>query len=241
MNGASDPSPYLPHPYAQWDAAYVLGALSPAERREYEEHLSTCPACQTAIAELAGMPGLLGQVAVDSASPPADEPATGDEPPPATLMPAMITDLRRRRRVVRTLIGVAAALVVLMGVTGLLVIRGLLPAGSPSDSFRIAFSPVAPSAMTAVADVVPLDEGTEFRVECVYGESNEPKPGGARAEYGIFVVDRSGRPTLAKTWNARPNRKMTPEAKTTLRVNQIARVEIKDLTDGQIVLRADLR
>ena len=28
--------------FADWDSAYVLGALSPAERREYEEHLESC-------------------------------------------------------------------------------------------------------------------------------------------------------------------------------------------------------
>ena len=39
----------VPDEYVQWDAAYVLGALSPAERREYEEHLAGCPACQAAI------------------------------------------------------------------------------------------------------------------------------------------------------------------------------------------------
>ena len=28
------------HEYATWDAAYVLGSLSPADRREFEAHLS---------------------------------------------------------------------------------------------------------------------------------------------------------------------------------------------------------
>ena len=28
-------------PYAMWDAAYVLGSLSGAERREFEAHLAT--------------------------------------------------------------------------------------------------------------------------------------------------------------------------------------------------------
>ena len=31
--------------YASWDAAYVLGALSPDERSEFEAHLAGCPAC----------------------------------------------------------------------------------------------------------------------------------------------------------------------------------------------------
>src|SRR5262245_29684543 len=44
------------HEYAMWDAAYVLGSLSPADRREFEAHLSGCPFCGQAVAELSGMP-----------------------------------------------------------------------------------------------------------------------------------------------------------------------------------------
>jgi hypothetical protein len=45
--------------YAQWDAAYVLGALSEMDRREFEAHLSECPECRDAVAELSDLPGLL--------------------------------------------------------------------------------------------------------------------------------------------------------------------------------------
>ena len=44
--------------FRDWDAAYVLGALSPEDRRAYEEHLRTCDACRAALGELAGIPGL---------------------------------------------------------------------------------------------------------------------------------------------------------------------------------------
>ena len=54
--------------YGSWDAAYVLGALSPAERREFEEHLAGCPGCQAAVSELAGLPGLLAQVSPEDAA-----------------------------------------------------------------------------------------------------------------------------------------------------------------------------
>jgi Putative zinc-finger len=40
----------------------VLGALSPAERREFEEHMASCLTCQFAVSELAAHPGLLAQV-----------------------------------------------------------------------------------------------------------------------------------------------------------------------------------
>ena len=36
-------------PYAMWDAAYVLGSLSSAERREYEAHLVTCRQCRSLV------------------------------------------------------------------------------------------------------------------------------------------------------------------------------------------------
>jgi hypothetical protein len=39
--------------------AYLLGALDPAERSAFEEHLETCPACQAELLRLAPLPGLL--------------------------------------------------------------------------------------------------------------------------------------------------------------------------------------
>ena len=70
--------------FSTWDAAYVLGSLSPAERREFEEHLAGCPACQAAVSELAGMPGLLAQVPPEDAALLAVAPAEiiDDAPPP---------------------------------------------------------------------------------------------------------------------------------------------------------------
>ena len=40
--------------YREWDGAYVLGALSPEERLEFEDHLPDCPDCTAAVAESAG-------------------------------------------------------------------------------------------------------------------------------------------------------------------------------------------
>ncbi|HKH08625.1 MAG TPA: zf-HC2 domain-containing protein, partial [Agromyces sp.] len=48
--------------FAEWDSAYVLGALSPVERREYEEHVAGCDECRRSIAELAPIPGLLARL-----------------------------------------------------------------------------------------------------------------------------------------------------------------------------------
>jgi len=48
--------------YAHTDAAYVLGALVPSERAEYEAHLSGCASCRQAVAEVAVLPGLLARL-----------------------------------------------------------------------------------------------------------------------------------------------------------------------------------
>ncbi|MFC8044834.1 zf-HC2 domain-containing protein [Nocardia sp. NPDC057353] len=53
--------------YTTWDAPYVLGSLTRAERLEFEEHLEGCSRCRAAVAELAGMPGLLGLVSAETA------------------------------------------------------------------------------------------------------------------------------------------------------------------------------
>ena len=47
--------------FAEWDAAYVLGALSPDDRHAYEDHLAGCERCRAAVAELAPLPGLLAR------------------------------------------------------------------------------------------------------------------------------------------------------------------------------------
>lgn len=45
--------------YRDWSAAYVLGALDPAERAEFEAHVTGCDACRKEVASLAPLPGLL--------------------------------------------------------------------------------------------------------------------------------------------------------------------------------------
>ncbi|MFZ3349129.1 MAG: AAA family ATPase [Mycobacterium sp.] len=51
--------------YAEWDAAYVLGSLSEADRREFEAHLDECRSCWDAVTELSGMPALLSLLDLD--------------------------------------------------------------------------------------------------------------------------------------------------------------------------------
>ena len=54
-------------PFRDWDAAYILGALNADDRRTFERHLGSCPACATAVTELAGIPGILAKIDSDTA------------------------------------------------------------------------------------------------------------------------------------------------------------------------------
>ena len=85
------------------DGAYVLGALSPADRRAFEAHLSSCDRCQRSVRELAGLPGLLSRVDADVLESPGL-----DDDVPAGLLPALLRDVRRQRRR-RTWLTVGAA------------------------------------------------------------------------------------------------------------------------------------
>jgi hypothetical protein len=179
--------------YADWDAAYVLGALPVAERREYETHLAGCAACRAAVAELAGMPGLLAQL------PPGEVLAMdldggADLQPPASLMPVLpAAPVEPPPRSWRVPLAAAAAALLIGGVGGYAVSSagrdgspdpgitstaggtgGTGPLAAPG---RLAFTAVEPSLMTAVVDVVPIANGTELRVECQYARQN----GGASA------------------------------------------------------------
>ena len=38
-----------PDDYEMWDAAYVLGALTEDDRREFESHLADCSSCRQSV------------------------------------------------------------------------------------------------------------------------------------------------------------------------------------------------
>lgn len=96
-------------PLEQSAAAYVLGALSPIERLEFERHLRSCAACRWSVTLLAGLPGLLARVPVEQVDDPIQRDLVGPTASPSPV--AMLTSERRRRSVL--LLGTAAAAVTL--------------------------------------------------------------------------------------------------------------------------------
>lgn len=98
-------------PFREWDVAYVLGSLSPDERRTYEHHLEVCQPCERAVCQLAGMTGILSRVPKDWAV----ESLRTAQDAPDTLLPRLARAARAARR--RVLL-VAVAAVLLAAVAG---------------------------------------------------------------------------------------------------------------------------
>ncbi len=217
-------------PYAELDAAYVLGALPPAQRREYERHLDSCVDCARAVRELAGMPGILSRI-------PAREMLGEPEPPlPASVLPAVVAAVRRERRHRRTWVVTGAALAAaaiiaffVVAVTG--VGRGDGAGGPiPTQSFVALTENYPDRPLHAEVSLVPKKWGTELDMHCTY----DAGPGQVHS-YLLIAVDRSGRVEPLGSWRAGPGDVSKFVGSTSLTLDQIARVEIRS-SDGRVLL-----
>lgn len=185
--------------YAEWDAAYVLGALSPSDRRAYERHLAECGTCRAAVAELAGMPGLLSTLTAGHAEAlVAEVPGAGQSddggPAPYDVGPELapvvsLTSLagaaRRSRTRRRSLLAVAASALVVAGAIGGSVLAGnglfglpdgvgtTPPSAAVAGARTIELRPVGEATMRAELVVTPTTWGTSLRWRCDY----PPEPG----------------------------------------------------------------
>lgn len=240
------------------DAAYVLGALSPADRRAYEDHLRDCAACQASVRGLAGLPGLLALTSADVL-------AGAGEPVPPSVLPAVLDRVVRARRRRRWLVGAlaAAAVVVLVVAVGAVarpapavVAAGPgatgtgSPAGDPSSgppatgsTSSAATSPgpvpdetvplaqVTPGPMTATLELADRRWGTSITVVCSYAaDMDDPVP------YDLAVVDLAGHESSAGSWSGVPGVTARIPVATALPREQISAFEIR-LADGRTILQ----
>lgn len=239
--------------YADWDAAYVLGALSPSDRRAYERHLTECDACRGAVAELAGMPGLLGTLtAAHAEALAADVPGAGpaDLPHPGDAGVVPLASLagaaRRSRRRRRTLGAVAASALLAAGVAGgVLLADGREPdvpvAAAPSDGAArartVQLLPVGDVDMRAELVVTPTTWGTSLRWSCHYPpEPGDPPPDSGYVPpepitYDLVLVSRDGARTVAGTWSWSGGATIGLDASSALPLAEVERIEIT--LDGQ--------
>jgi hypothetical protein len=226
--------------FAHFDGAYVLGALSPSERSDYQAHLSGCADCTRAVQELAGLPGLLARVPADVLEPRADEPL------PDTLLPALVREVRRtRRRRGWAVAGAAAAAAVVVGggslVLGLSLdhgesdLAGPAPSATASEPVGRPMVSVGSDPMSADLALTSVAWGTRLDLTCSYpapaGPWEEPEPW----TYVMVVRTRNGRVEQVATWRALPGKTMRLAAATAASQEDIASVEIRT-SGGEAVL-----
>lgn len=226
--------------FAEWDAAYVLGALSSTERRRFEEHLEDCGECRRAVAELSPTVGLLSRISPEQARRIETDLAAGDvgTAGPAETVRAEVVSLARRRAVARrrtwwTAAAAAAALVV-----AAITIPVTVAVTAPAPSF--ALESVADVPLEASVRLSSVGWGTRIDLECRY-----PSRAGVDAPaegwpYALTVVGTDGITTSVSTWRALPGTTARVSAGTALAVSEISAVEIRSIESGRLLMRYTL-
>ncbi|MDX2970880.1 anti-sigma factor family protein [Kribbella solani] len=213
-------------PYREWDAAYLLGALSATDRRAYEEHLHGCTECSAEVASLAGVPGALAALPAERAL------ATITSDPP-NLLPGLTRSVQRDRRKRRIrlsalMIGVAvtaAAIGVIVAIP--------LTRDQPKGDYVVLASTVN-SKLTADARLVPERWGTTIEVSCGYSEVATPNE--RSRGYELYVTDTSGKAQLIASWTSAPGTTVKPAATTKLRRDEIRALDIRSSETGRVLL-----
>jgi len=238
------------HEYAMWDAAYVLGSLSPAERREFESHMGTCKPCRQAVAEIGGMPALLSRLDKDDVAA-IDElgrPQSAPEPPRPELLTSLLDTVTSRRRRSRALTwAVAAAAAVLLVAAAFVALRstGSAPQSPPqASSSALVMTPVAPTTLSATITLSSHQWGTQVEMNCTYG----PEPENAAEDHdedapdqlGMVVVGRDGSHNRLATWVALTGVTASPGGSTSMPIDQIAAVQVVSVNDGNVLLQRTL-
>lgn len=228
--------------FAHDDAAYVLGALSPAERLEFERHLAGCDECSRSVRSLAGMPGLL-----DLADAGVLENPPTDPPLPATLLPSLhrAVDARRRRRTV-AIAGLAAAAAAVAALSIPMVLdRDDAPpvtgpgTSSPSSEVEtLTMAPLGKSPIQATLGLEPVTWGTRMLLTCTYDSAWVDVELPDELDYLLFVTTREGRTEQVGSWRSVDGTTMRVPAATSVGRDDIATVEVRT-ADGRVVLRLD--
>jgi len=213
-------------PFAHYDGAYVLGALSDDERADFAVHLVTCPSCTDRVRVLQPLPALLAGV-------PASAYGSAEHGPPETLLPDLLrrvrSERRRRQWLTTGLSGLAAACLIALAVV---VWPGShAPATGSGRSAPRAMSAVISSPVRATAALTDVAWGTRIRLTCHYDAGYS-----SSTAYQLVVLDKQNVAHPAGSWTLSPGRVTTFTGGTALPRDQISKVEIT-LPNNQPILQ----
>jgi hypothetical protein len=222
-------------PFAHDDGAYVLGALSPVERLEFERHRASCEECTRSVGELAGLPGLLGRV-----DPRVLDELSHEEEVPPTLLPALSREVTRvrRRRVIAAGVLAAAAVVTPVAVGQLGDDGATVPApsASPSAATPMEMQPVGEVPVRATVALEQVTWGTRLVLSCTYDTESVEYDLPPAVDYTLFIRTRDGAAEQVGSWRSVDGKSMQLAAATAASREEIASVEVRTL-DGRVVLK----
>jgi hypothetical protein len=179
------------------DGVYILGALAPSERADYERHLPTCSSCSHSVARLAVLPGLLGRLDLDRAA--------ADVQQPPTLLPRVLATAAIRRRADRLRrrwysVAAGAGAPTPAAAGGLGVKRPYTTRAAAPPPALTSMSPSAGRILPVTAEIglVAIPGGTRVEMRCRYQQQDEgtwtvrlvvyPRYGAVFEEIGSWIA-----------------------------------------------------
>lgn len=217
--------------FAHLDGAYVLGALSPEERYDFEQHLRDCPECQANVGEIAGLPGLLSKVPVEQAR------STVTEQPPPTLLSNLLRQAgserkRTRRTTIASWLATAAAIIALAIVS--------IPwSGEDAETFPTELAAVNAGTSTKMsANIEQVAWGTKIDIQC-----DDRKSAGTsdyQAVFELVVITNDGDEKVVGTWVGQPGKVTVIPSSVWMSVDDIKTLEIRSETSDDPLFRANL-
>lgn len=191
-------------------AAYVIGALDPADRAALDDHLQGCDDCRADVVAFAPLPALLGRVELDEVVD-APDPTSGAD----ALIAAVLDDERRllgSRQRWRWLAGAAAVVAVALGVVAA---QDDAPRRDPGVALAVEVAAVDVSA-EVVAD--EREWGTYVHLTA----AGLP----VRDEYVMWTVDRSGAWEPVGSWGPTSDGRARLGCSTSLDLEEIDRIVV---------------
>jgi hypothetical protein len=216
---------------AEWDAAYVLGALSLEDRRTYEDYLAAHPERAAELADVSDMPAILSALSPEEALALTDivdeAPARSghaDVAPLADVASLAAAAARRQRRSRRTAMVAAIASAAVLAVVGVVVGATVFP--RTASVTTVAMAPMQPGqreGLTAQLAVTEKKWGTELHWSCQYTKEWSRDV----ASYDIVVTTKDGKQSTVGSWKPAGDEAAGLSAATSIPTSDIRTVDIR--------------
>ncbi|GLY05846.1 anti-sigma factor [Actinoplanes rectilineatus] len=209
------------------DAAYVLGALSPAERAAYERHLATCSFCREAVADLSRVPDMLDRLE-------ADEFARWLDPDHAVEPERPRKPQGRVKTFSVRLLSTAASIVLILVLGGGVFAWWWMGQQAPAEPVfgpAVAMSSIeSTSPIAATIQLAGSESGTKVRMQCEYSVTAEPY------NFKLIAYGPDGEKEQLGSWLARPGAEFSMDGGTRFTQGALARFELVRLDNTKMLV-----